>query len=1324
MMNLTSKTSKSLLLFKRALVLLCFVLCSLMANANGTQWYPKYSVNIGVADGSTGSGKVYINAKGYTNANKRAENDPGYDTEDNPTEASIEVSASNFATQDLFLEKKLTVEGTKNNKKIWEVWKPDYVAPWAYIYYKYTNVTLRAVANPGSKFEGWTVSSTSTDATIIIDEEEEYARPKDANDNARILNSNILTYKPIFTIRTYYYKIPGAESDDGGMVYRSTDGVRPNDASTSWQTSIATGDLQYQDADESGKVGYATIRTYYHAKPEDGYTFVGWYDSSGEELSKSLDYEHQMLATSENSSAPTTTTLKALFVVSNGVPEITYQNVGTVELYTGTETAGSFPYHKDGKRKINLSATFGTDNKPLFDYLYIFGVTTNVNGDKAINNTLASLTTPCNALTPLYIYHSDGEKYILTEIYNAATKRFDYDATSIETGKKFYFTGYCPFANIGRTVDDEGWMYFEGNQSSPVDIYLEDCQIYGRFRSSDGSQNTGKYPYNEVLIAADVGDVLQGKENINHMKGFSSIFVFHSTATNSGAPYKPTIHIRGNNHLKGQLGYINEVFAYVLGTKISMEQIVGAPLRSIGTSSAPITIKSSNSNGYTHLTMDDFWPTSSTTTEPTNGYLKLDTYPLGEASRVPSIDMGSEYSSLTFNGGQYNLHNSAAPDGEYTCNMAISHRKFYKSAEVLGRDVKVSLYGFGGDKTTNQVIINSGTFTMEKNMYGTLGGSYYIDQDKFLDLRLPAGNNKSQINGGAFNGISNVVFCSEVASSGGSPVNATGYWLCLQDVTVNDPTQKTSYGSNEFTIPSNWSSYYTDIAYDVQGNYDEVTVTNDVYGGQSVNVYTKEGNSIVTLLLPGEEYCGAGGCDECEKLEESLYRNWATTIPLIDLTIAGVDASIGGDEEVPYKKDGGESTLDYKVNQLMYMDLEGYQNSTIEIGDSKFTIANSDKTRGNFTNEKPYTILKHLNLLKVVQADHWYTFVAPFNIHKVEVLELDEDKIEKLSGKEEAMQAQIQATAKFLMDNNGLFLPNTEGRSSGLTLEEIVMLSPEIQKKELIPLYHYNGQKVADNNYGKNILEANYYLYEAPEGEFDKTETKNGLDTFHIVWEPVHREGEAGQPLMKQGRVYAIQFPYCPMCAEVTTNDYWSNKMIRFYGAGYGKDGQTINGTEYQNTILATSPSEGNAMFKGNSTLADMTLDAADKAYVHNMANDYFVLNTSDDYPLKPTEGFMLYNPGQASMPARISRSGQIEYDENVETGLPTIAGRNSLMLFGAYDGIEVLALHEQLVTVYNLQGNIIFQQYMAEGQQVYVATGAGVFIVRGESETIKVMVE
>ena len=129
------------------------------------------------------------------------------------------------------------------------------------------------------------------------------------------------------------------------------------------------------------------------------------------------------------------------------------------------------------------------------------------------------------------------------------------------------------------------------------------------------------------------------------------------------------------------------------------------------------------------------------------------------------------------------------------------------------------------------------------------------------------------------------------------------------------------------------------------------------------------------------------------------------------------------------------------------------------------------------------------------------------------------------------------------------------------------------------------------------------------------------------------------------------------------------------------------------------------------------------KGYVHDRTDDYFELNGSA-YPVKPTEGFLLYNSGSSKMPARISRSGQMEYDENVEAGLPTIGERSTIMLFGAMDGFEVLSLGEQLVTVYNLQGNIVFQKYMAAGEQIYVHTGSGIFIVRGENESIKIMVD
>ena len=43
---------------------------------------------------------------------------------------------------------------------------------------------------------------------------------------------------------------------------------------------------------------------------------------------------------------------------------------------------------------------------------------------------------------------------------------------------------------------------------------------------------------------------------------------------------------------------------------------------------------------------------------------------------------------------------------------------------------------------------------------------------------------------------------------------------------------------------------------------------------------------------------------------------------------------------------------------------------------------------------------------------------------------------------------------------------------------------------------------------------------------------------------------------------------------------------------------------------------------------------------------------------------------------------------------------------------------------VYNLQGNLIFRQQMAEGEQVHIAAAEGIYVVKGEKEAIKVMVD
>ena len=975
---------------------------------------------------------------------------------------------------------------------------------------------------------------------------------------------------------------------------------------------------------------------------------------------------------------------------SNLPDEITSTNHSSLNFYTGTELDQITSAFYKEKTKIDLSNTFAADGQPLFDVLYLFGVTTGKDGAIINEPKLSTPNVPCNASTPCYVYKKpkDGNKYIFDSEVDAVQTRFDY-GTSMN-GSKLYFTGYCPFANIGSQATDEGWMYFKGGRNAKVDIYLENCEILGKYRSGDGSANFSKFATNYVNFEA--------LTLTQELKGVSSIFVFEG---NSSTAYVPSIHIKGTNHLKGQFGYITEVLA--LGKPLD-EQLKLERLRNVETYSAPITLKTYG--GKVNLIMDDLWPEGSTN-RITNGFLKLDAYLFkqsnNEAEKCPCIDLGTENGSLTINGGQYHLRNTASLDGQYTSNLAICYRKFSKASVA-------NLYGFGNDMTEAPVVINSGTFTMYPNMFGTVGAQYYLD-DAFMDLRLPNGNGKSQINGGTFNGIANVVFCSTVSSSGASPINIQGYWLCPQDVKVNSVN---SNGTANFTIPAPFDGAYeaspkvtTDLnAYPISAGSNKYR-----YGRQSVNAFQKEDEEYyVRLLLPGDA-C-SGDCVDCEKIEEALYQNWAFAIPKVKIEGMSVPTpDIGGEITIATQTEG-EISVDVKVNQLLFMDMQGLEDFSVssQISGTKFSVKDKSQPRGQINNPGEYTIHKHLNLLKVVDADTWYCFTAPFHIDHVSVLEVWENHVSGQPTKQKAIEEQFVKNSELWVGIHGFLLPEGNRYGTALTLEQLVDRPASEYKSQLIPLTHYDGT---------NLMTANYYLYELKNEEFTTDGIREELD---IEWQPVKRN--AGEPLMYQGKTYAIQFPWCPMCNDLNTRDYydyWSKKFIRFYGKG----AQIIQGSDYHSTILATTPAAGSATLAGNSTLVDMTL-AAEAGYVHNTTNDFFELNNSA-VKIKPTQGYMLYGGGAKGMPERISRSGKMIFGDNTTTdleGVPTIGDRTSIMLFDAMDGFEVLSLCEQVVTIYNLQGNLIFRQQMAEGEQVHIAAAEGIYVVKGEKEAIKVMVD
>lgn len=971
-------------------------------------------------------------------------------------------------------------------------------------------------------------------------------------------------------------------------------------------------------------------------------------------------------------------------------------NYSFVEIYTGTECPSeTYPYKP--KQRIDFSSCFDASGNPLFDKLYIFGLTSNNNAITtlyeeqvypAINiPTNPDKATTCfNAKTPLYVYAKDGSAYQLEQTVDATKTRFDH-GTSLN-GKKIYITGYCPFAYMGTTANEEGWMYFKGGNTS-VDIYLDNCTIGGRYKTNNGCGREGDYSNFELELG--LGD--------NYIVGCSSPFVFTSSATSNGTSFKPNIHIKGNSLLMGQTGMrISNVVGKVLIFEID------AGISNVYQSSAPITIRATDKSGYTNITFDDYWADGTIT----NGYLKLSTlydsdnsgiYP---CAKVGSIDLGNDAGSVTFNGGQYCLRNGHA-DGTYSTNLAISYKMFSKTA--AGQTIY--LYGFGGDQGGGSVTINSGTFTKVKQTISQ-GPEYYRDQTNFTDLRFPI---NTIINGGTFNGLESVVACSSANSQGTNPKSGIDDALCL--FTGVNPSGTTSYGTKTFRFDDPSFNPIDFIGTDEEPIYgDAEAVVTDLrddmasvegglsYGAQSLNA-DEEGK--LNLLLPLPALDINTGKPWCEVLDNSRIMQWVACVPEFSAGSQGQGVSTGGDVTVEKEIDG----VSIKNNQLLYLETnDAILDPDVFIEEGQMTIT-AQTTRANVENTGDYVIQKHLNIVKAIEADKWITFVAPFDIQQVTVLEhrsiVSEATLAKLT-KQEAILRQAKAYLQMFYTMSDFILPDANGRTTSTTMQGLLyQMKPET-------LTHYDGT---------NIREAHYYLYELDnlnvDGSFSSSATGENLE---ITWKPVGPV-EEGYTIMKKGYVYAMQFPYCPLCGDEDTRyDYWSGKYIWFYGKGP----QTISGSNAQTAMKTNALSPGTAILKGNSTFKNMSLSAG-SAYVHNTSNDLFETKNTT-YSAKPLEAFMLYNPLAARMPKAISRSGKMIYEEQTATGLPTIGDRTSLTAYADNMQIHLTALQAQHAVIYDMHGQVLFDGQLSEGEQMSVSAPQGMYIVKGTYEIIKLIVD
>ena len=1247
-MKLVFQNLKLGLSFRRVWISLFMLFLAFYAHAGGTSFTYKYKVNVTQGAAPVGSGTVYLSATATVyDSNKNQWGD-----KQNPS-TSVELTG----TQTLSISAE---QGREDND------------PKKNPYIQFTNVTLKAVPMAGSKFTGWTWSGgSSSAASITIADSDLKQCPNDRGDQSATY-TNSIAYTAQFIPRTYFYKTAGATVTAGGRVCMTVDGVRPDDASASWLESVSVGTTtESQNADENGKYARATIVRYYHAlSPGAEYEFAGWYDSKGSELSKEIDFAYNLVATSENSNSPTTTSIQAVFVLKNNLTTIIIDNAASTGLFTGTNifkegdaTYGKYPYCK--KRPIDVSAAFDESGNPLFDQLFVFGLTTNgnnlqvtVDGLTSHKITIPDASNSSNAVTPCYIYTKSGNGYSLSKTIfnvNVATKPIDFNIAA--SGQKIYFTGYAPSISCGSTWEENGVFFISGQNN--IDLYFDNLQLFARPKSQNGTTNVTQQLFSitgwedaSILSRDDVdGNIgLSGVDVKFYTQGTGSVFCFQPIQ--NGATFTPKIHLLNENLLESTQGvhlYVKVDFILSLDRNASQH-------------SAPIQIihNKKTIGTATELTVDDIW-----NSQHTNGVLnlaRLDSRP------APTIDLGYSNTTLNVNGGQLFLSNSFNLSDSYDVSYAISYRQ-----KNMMDDLAI-IYGLGDDQPGGTVLFNDGTINCkplrEQDFNSTQGQKLFHNPES---MKCPQ---NTYIRGGSFN--CNVLACSSTTSKGASPKNnKNGDALCVVSIPV-----KSINANNTAVLPDNWveqalekgAKPASEVLYG--GNY-------NYYKTESMTPETvtidDEEVAVVNLMLPSHNIC----------FKEVLTTPWVACFPQMKVSALGQNQVLGGNVEVPFElsADDGLTTV-VRTSKLLYGEIDHYlvnliEGVNIDGFNLKYEIPSDGETKPSLSldseapgascsviNTGQFAVYDKIYMIMPLVANQWKMFVPPFDVANVYVIEpyaeadlldqYDDNRDGKLtneSGVNEvtrARYAQAYRNMDFLyqwvysivaLGSNSDIWSNASQApamgniySYGTFMQTWLDMYADMADKPTVKnciqqLYHYKSN---NNGYPDKMTrwDANFYLYEA-----EDTEWTIGDGRMSTGWKEVETISKKRtinadhNVIMKKGGVYVVNFPSTIKNNEIydyiNTWDYWTGKYIILEGypeVDIDTDGngiaddkaQILSGSQYDwngialtETVLAPYEIENVAALRGNTTFSKLDISGHDNAYVLN--NYYRGKNVNQD---------------------------------------------------------------------------------------------------------------
>ena len=993
---------------------------------------------------------------------------------------------------------------------------------------------------------------------------------------------------------------------------------------------------------------------------------------------------------------------------------ITSDEVSKLTLYTGTDlykeghsTYGKVPYTE--KYVIDLAPTFSAVGKPLFDRLYVFGMTTSPTPAVFEGKTGYTIKVPnsadgSDAITPCYIYEPNGNAYTLVRaITNMNMPEKDTYFSVTANSQKYYLTGYCPYATTGwgqgtdETQPRGGVWLVSGAANAKIDLYLHNLQVSARNYTENGRAASSISTAGTSLITYDFAVQFGTQEKFINVS--ASVLAFYTNNTNNTATFKPTVHLLGKNILKGSGGFIQAgaVGDYIPG----------------GIHSSGIHILATKTNQCTELSIDDEWLISQpNATIRTNGI--LDVRPTGTGR--PSIDLGNDKSTVNFNGGQIFLKNSIPTSTKYKCTFAVGYR--YHEEDYL--IAKARLYGMGSDLSGGSVNFNDGTIncdTLTDKNLTDYAGCYF---NKYT-MKCPL---NTKINGGSHN--CDIMACSGPTASGGSPKNKWGETLVSTRVAItNIPTEPYYLAEIDFANdPGLLKCIKADDPYYNMTLNDYYAQKNDSYLHESM----KAEEGFVTLMVPVQ-------FTDKEAVVETTTRPWALCIPAVTASSGlGIDLSLGGEETVI-------SDEKNKTNYLLYSEIDAWLQSAAEtytipegLTGAGASISIDSKLFENITNENSYRIEKAQYILKSVRGDEWMLFCPPFDVTNVYVLEAypetDLVNIAKTSTYD-AQLLQAQANMDFFY-YVCYYADNKDGGTN----------------KDLWALYNlwYNdgwikgAGKIQLNHFTGRNYDAHYYLQRSSgTWEWDAENNKFKTDWAYLpadtaanadeYYKVMHGETEYNV-VMKKGEIYSLKFPYMYYGYRENEDkwDYWTGKYIIFEGLGP----QEIAGKSHHTVITADKDASAAAVIRGNSTFAKMTV-TKDKAYYcdFTMGEQKFTGPYNRSEVVSPLSGFVLAEGNTRNMPNRKiaidMMTGDVTYEpsdgsENTVTGTPTIAGEREMLVYTVTGGLGVVPVVPQHVSIYNAAGQLVVSQYLTDDTRFTLPTG--IYLVRGEKDQAKAMVK